>query len=249
LLLAAMLLPAGAARATGACENTPIRYDVPIRFEPRDHLFAYPGVSHWCEEDESRGVIDEIRGTVRFVEVRGADEKSVTRLATARRRDAERLRENIKTFDVVAPGRMLPTLSAAGFVSLAAAARSPAGDCHVRKQVSRRDEKLYEFPASKVAVEVYTGKRTLAVRDAGVASRELTSQIAVRAQFLKDERAVAIWVRVPICDGGSPPDYWFKGYPGDCYHQDTIFVSLLTIADYPDLAACFADAAPTAATP
>jgi len=249
VLLAGLLLPAGAARATGACENTPVRYDVPIRFAPREHLFAYPGVSHWCEEDESSGVIEEIRGSVRFVEIRDTDGKVMTRLATARRREAERLRGNIKTFDEVAPGRMLPTLAGRGFVPLAAAARSPAGDCRVRKKVAPQKEKLYEFPASKVAVEVYAGKRTLAVRDAGVAARELVSGVAVRAQFLADERAIAVWVRVPQCNGGAPPGYWGEGSPGECYHEDTVFVSLLTIADYPDLAACFGDAPPSPANP
>ena len=97
------------------------------------------------------------------------------------------------------------------------AVRPVIAACERRSRRRRRSRT--SFPPSKVAVEVYAGKRTLAVRDAGVTARELSSGVVVRAQFLPDERAVAVWVRVPQCNGGEPPDYWGKGFPGNCYHE------------------------------
>jgi hypothetical protein len=240
----ACLLAAGTARATGACEDTEITYDPPTRFAPAQHQFAFDGVSDWCDENDDSGVLEEVRGKVRFVEIRDVTGKVVARLSSARRRDAEHLRAAVGAFEEVAAGRMQRTLADRGFVPLAAAARSPAGGCRVRTRYTRRAEALYGFPAGDVALEVYAGKRTLIGRDVGVASREVRGGIVARAQFLPAERALAVWVRIPQCQGGPPPGYWGEGSPGECYHADTIATALMKVADLPDLAVCFDDASP-----
>jgi len=241
---AACLLTAGTARAIGVCEDTEIKYAPATRFAPAQRQFAFEGTSDWCEEKDEGDVVQEVRGTLRFVEIRDMTGKVVVRLSGARRRDAERLRAAIGAFEEVAAGRMQRTLADRGFVPLAAAARSPAGSCRVSTRYTGHAEKQNGFPAGDVAVEIYAGKRKLAGRDVGVAARELHGQIVARAQFLPAGRAVAVWVRVPQCNGGEPPGYWGEGSPGTCYHADTIAIALLTVDEQPDLAACFADAPP-----
>ncbi|HMF43473.1 MAG TPA: hypothetical protein VKQ32_22525 [Polyangia bacterium] len=243
-VFAACLLGAAKAHATGACEDTEIKYQPATQFAPALRQFAYEGSSDWCEENDETGVVEETRGTVRFVEIRDMTGKVVARLSSARRRDAERLRAAVGAFEEVAAGRLQSALADRGFVPLAAAARSPAGACRVRALYTGHAEKQNGFPAGDVAVQIYSGRRKLADRDVGVAARELRGQILARAQFLPAERAVAVWVRIPQCVGGPPPDYWGKGVPGTCYHGDVIATALLTAAEQPDLAACFADAPP-----
>jgi hypothetical protein len=239
-----MLLPAGAARATGACENTEIRYFPPSRFSPAAHQFAFEGTSDWCEEKDDGSVVEEVRGTISFVEIRDAAGKVVTRLSGVRGRNAGRLRDAVGPFEEIAAPKVASTLASRGFVPLAATARSPAGDCRVRTRYAAQKEKQNGFPAGSVVVEVRAGKRTLLARDVGVAARELRVDIAVRAQFLPAERAVAVWVRVPQCTGGPPPGYWGEGSPGECYHADTIAIALLTAVDQPELEACLVEAQP-----
>jgi hypothetical protein len=241
LAFVAVGFAARTALATGACEDTPIRYDPPSHFAPRERQFAFSGTSHWCEEKDDSAVIDEVRGTVRFVEIRDIAGKLVARLSTARGRDAARLREAVRSFDEVAPGRMAATLASRGFEPLAATARSPAGDCRVRARYDRRAPPQNGFPAGVVAVEVVAGKHALVTHDVGVAARELRAGVVARAQFLPAEHAVAVWVRVPQCNGGPPPGYWGEGFPGTCYHEDTIAIVLLTVTEHPELAVCFAE--------
>jgi hypothetical protein len=241
LAFVAVGFAARAARATGACEDTPLRYDPPSHFAPGERQFAFPGTSHWCEEKEVGAAIDEVRGTVRFVEIRDMAGKIVARLSTARGTDAARLRDAVSAFEEVPPGRMAQALASRGFEPLAATARSPAGDCRVRARSARRAAPQNGFPAGFVDVELLSGKRPLVTQEVGVAARELRAGVVARARFLPAEHAVAVWVRVPQCSGGPPPGYWGEGSPGTCYHQDTVAVALLTAADHPELAACFAD--------
>src|SRR5262249_14508072 len=163
----ACVLTAGAARATGACEDTEIRYFPPSRFSSATHQFAFEGTSAWCEEKDDSSVVEEVRGTISFVEIRDAAGKVVTRLSGARGRDVGRVGGAVGPFEEIAAGKVASTLASRGFVPLAAAVHSPAGDCRVRTRFAAQKEKQNGFPAGNVVVEVRAGKRTLLARDVG----------------------------------------------------------------------------------
>ncbi|HEY3357984.1 MAG TPA: hypothetical protein VGQ83_32345 [Polyangia bacterium] len=127
VLLLCVLAP-GAARATGRCENTPRRYEPPRLFAATSESFAVGATQAWCEERGDQ----EVRGVLRFTELRDLKGEVVARLASARGRDAARLTKLVGPFDFVAAGKLAKTLTARGFAPLVPSRAGQGGRCAVR---------------------------------------------------------------------------------------------------------------------
>jgi len=235
--LVAVLVPA-AAHASGVCENTGTTYGVPTLFAEATEAFAVPATLAWCEERDRGGVLDEVRGTIAFTELRDVHGKVLGVLSAARGKDAKRLEAAVGAFDKVATGKLASTLKARGYARIVPQGRTRAARCTVRAAwTSTRGTYHDGFPAGLLAVEVWAGKQRALRYEVGPAAEARRGDEKIVAHFLARRGAIALFVRRPTC-AGPPPGYFGPDDPGDCYAVDEVSTTLLD-AKTGDLARCF----------
>lgn len=236
VLFAMTMLGSRTAEAIGPCENTPLVYEPPLMFSEKEQAFAIPATQYWCEEST---VGNEVRGDLKFVELRDVNDIVIGRLSIAHGQVAKRLEQAVGAFEAVPAGKLAATLKARGYAPLAATGRGKAR-CAVRTATTAAPkETVNGFPAERGHVEVVSGGKLLVRLDDDLTAEQRHDDFIVRAHFLAQRAAIAVWVQRPSC-AGPPPGYWGPDSLGDCYPINNAEVLVLEVAKLPALAACFA---------
>ncbi len=230
-LVCVLVLAARTAGATGVCENLARHYDPPKLFSEAENAFAVFGSQDWCDEIDRGQGLEEVRGTVHFVELRDTAGNVVGIFSGARGKDAERVTDLVGAFEPAPPAKLAGTLRKRGYVPLV-----KAGRCSVRTAWSAAPkEQVNGFPAARLSLDVLAGSKRLTRVDLGLAARDRKSAAIVRAQWLPKKKAVALWAIVPSCSG-PPPGYFGPDDAGQCYPIDS---AAITVVDSAAIGACF----------
>jgi hypothetical protein len=199
------------AGAIGMCEDVAIHYRAPTLYSESDNAFAVPATQDWCDA----GTVDDKRGTIELVELRGIDGKVVAILSTVTGADAAHLTAAVGGF--VAVPDLAHALEQRGYVPLVASSR-----CTVAITWSRAPAPD-PWPPIAMGLAI-AGSSKLAL---GIAAAARKGDALVRAHVLPKRHAIAIWALLPTC-AGPPPGYFGSDDAGMCYPVDTPIVKLVT---------------------
>lgn len=236
LSLVGVLLPSVAA-ATGICENTGTTYGKPTLFAEATETFAVPATLAWCDEKDNGGSIEEVRGTIAYVELRDVNNNAVGLISSAKGKDAKRLEDSVGEFDKVVAGKLDAELKKRGYVAINA--KSPAkAACRAQATFKKAPKDTVNgFPAERMYIEVRAGKKSMLRKELGLSAQQRQESGVVLAHFYTTKKAVALFTLLPTCSG-PPPGYFGPDDVGDCYEDDTITTSLID-GSKGDLARCF----------
>jgi hypothetical protein len=188
----------------------------------------------WCDETDD-GVK---RGTLSYVEIRDLGDRVIARLSSQRGAADEPIGELKKLVRYVPRERLARELERRGFPRAGAAPGAAAERC-VARAVRGGRTAMDGFPATRVSLAVMQGQRELLRRRLGAAAAQRRAELEVRSHLLVEERALAVWIRLPACEG-PPPGYFGPKDRGTCHKLDKVRVQLLAARKHPQLASCFA---------
>jgi hypothetical protein len=226
---------ARSAYATGVCENTERSYDPPELFDEATQSFAIPVTQPWCDVVVTNDVVyDEVRGTVRFVELRDVSNQVVGVLSTAQGDDAKHLREHVGDFEHVPYGKLHATLVKRGYAPIVAPKKCALAGAwtDVDPPASRT------WRGAVLQLDVVAGGKRLQRMKLGDGSVTRRGDQLVRGHAVAKQTAIAVFATVPSC-AGPPPGYFGPDDGGDCYQVNTPVVLKLDPKSTPPLAACF----------
>jgi hypothetical protein len=226
-----VLFCAAQAHAIGLCEDVETRFDAPELFDEATRSFAIPASQGWCDELQDGGSLGEKRGTVPFVQLRGAH-GVLGVLSTASGADADRLKAAAGTFEAVAFGKLHATLLKRGFAPLAGALKG----CKITTAWTDVAA-AGGWRSATLQLEVVRAGKPVLRKPLGQGSIARKGDQVVRAHVLADRSGIAVFAIVPSCEG-PPPGYFGPDDGGQCYRVDTPVVLMIDAKSEPALAGC-----------
>jgi len=231
-----LLAPAPSAHAVGACENTPITYEL-VGMSAATGQVLVKGEQEYCDVDDSGGSIEEDRGSVPFFQVRDLGGKGKTTwflrrnsVTTRARFSSGTLPRKTKSFKALRKLRKKRS-----FTPAAKLAKAPSGACSVKVEGADEPEVDGEFPETVVTVSVHAKGKRIWSENLGAAA--IAAGPRVLSMWSKTRKSLVLWADLPSCSG--PPPGYFEGDAGDCYPEHEPYVVERPLADNPTLAVCF----------
>ena len=232
--LVVLVLLARSAYATGLCENTPPSYDPPEMFDEKTESFAIPVTQPWCDVVTEGDAMYEVRGNVKYVELRDTSNGIIGRVSTATGADADHLRERVGDFEYIPYGKLHATLVKRGYAPVVAPEK-----CKVTGAwTDVEPPKSRDWRGATLQLDVLAGGKRLQRRRLGDGSIERRGDQVIRGHVRAKSSAIAVFATIPSC-AGPPPGYFGPDDGGDCYRNNEPLVMQLEVKSAPTLAPCF----------